>query len=110
MLPTPNIVGERLFLLGSSSLVGDLIAFLPVIDESYVALLGELDALFIRITIEAPEESANAIRPAVIEAVGPSLLADVLNIQIGRSAKSLNHLVENYLSLAGVLLIDGDPL
>src|SRR4051812_6077008 len=85
----------------------DFVSLVAVVNVNHVALLRKFDTLFVRKLVKAPEQDAQAVRPTVIKAESAALLGDVLNIHISRPTQSLDRLVQDGSSPAGVLLVHG---
>src|SRR5579872_5793823 len=97
-----------LFVLITNAFVGDLVAFVAVVDFDHIALLGQFDAFFVRKFLEAPENRSQAIGLSMMKAVTAPLGSHILPVQVGLTAKCLNALVEDSFRLANVLLVDWD--
>ncbi len=82
VVATAQELVERLVVKRGRALECDFESFVTVVDVGYIALLGQFDALAIRKLHESPEKNPGTGRLAAMEAIGASLLAHVLRVEI----------------------------
>src|SRR5215510_9251183 len=104
MIAPAQIFVERLVIERSRAFEGDFKSLVAAVHVGHIALLGEFDALAIRIFRESPEKGAGAGGFSAMEAVGASLLTRVLDVQVRLPAQRLDGLVNQSPGLRGVFL------
>src|SRR5580700_11228418 len=100
-----QVVFDLLLVEGMRALVGELKTLIADVEFGDVALLGELDAFFVRKLKEPPKQAARARGPAMMKTVNAALLLAVAKVEVILSAERLDCLLQDGLGFAGILLI-----
>src|SRR5260370_1245641 len=104
-----QVVRELLLLVHiTHAPVSNFVPFVTAEDLDYIALLGKLKSVLVRILLETPKQCSQTVGLSVMEAVGTAFQSHILNGQIGLSAERLNSLIQNRSGLLGISLVGGD--
>src|SRR5205085_2367650 len=93
------------FLLGLRAVEGDLVTLVAGVDHDPIALLSELDAVFVWPLPETPEGRTSAAFTLAREAVGAAFLLHVMDAEIGRPAERGDALLDERARFARVVVI-----
>src|SRR6202795_4628735 len=104
MFPPPQELGQRLGIQTGGAFAGDLVTLVAVVDIRDIALLGQFYAFPVGKFYETPELDARVRGLTSVKAVGATLLAHVLQAEVGLTSQRLDGLVQQRLGLGRVLL------
>src|SRR5208282_577120 len=122
MLAAAKVVLELELLLRGGSLVGNLVAFVPVVNQNQIGLVGlhpadvnlpwyqvkgfraeNFETVFVRILDIVAVGNARAFGASVIEGIVAAFLATILVGKVRFSSQCLDGLIENGPRFAGVV-------